>query len=156
MMKVLSSVRMPGRSSRILGLIIAASTVAVVASAIVSDDVSFTTVLPVFAILLLAFVAVIALRVEISTDSAAVRIRLRPFYAKQLPAQSIVSVTQESDTGVAEGYGYRILGKDRRGLLVGGPSIKIETAQKTWVISCEDPAEVSRVLNEAINKFQDR
>lgn len=123
---------MTARSSRILGLVIAVAAVAVVAPAIVSNDTSFTSVLSVLALLLVAFVTLFALRVEISTNSDMVRIRLRPFYAKQLPVQNIVGGAVESQTGVGQGYGYRALGKDRRGLLVGGPSIKIETAQKSW------------------------
>lgn len=151
-MNMLSSARLSGKTVNILGIILAAAIFAVVLPAGLSQDVSILAILPVLLILIAAFALVFTMRAEIATDSENVQIRLQPLYTKRLPPEEILRVAPSTDTAVVQGYGYRVLGNDMRGLLVGGPSIKIETPEKTWVVSCADPDAVSEQLSDIINK----
>lgn len=49
----------------------------------------------------------------------------------------ILSVEEGPETGVAEGAGYRIL-PGKVGLLVGGPSVEVRDARKTYLLSVRD------------------
>lgn len=46
----------------------------------------------------------------------------------------------------APGYGYKFLQDGARGLVTGGPTVTIVTAERTWVVTAEDQDAVVAAL----------
>ncbi|WIM68147.1 hypothetical protein QP027_01745 [Corynebacterium breve] len=63
-----------------------------------------------------------------------------------LPASSIKGVTLGPTTGLKEGAGIRFIG-NAEGLIVGGPTIKIERTTAPYLVSMANPDEAIAAIN---------
>lgn len=153
-MSVVSSVGLSRRAMLVMGGIFVLTLLTIIGTLMAVQEPSLVIVLSVLAPTVAAFVLVFALRTEIAIDTHTIRLRMLPIYTKHLAAQDILSVQPAAFTGSLEGFGYRVLGKDRRGLLVGGPSIEITTSERTWIVSCHHPDQIVKTLQTALQNAQ--
>lgn len=91
----------------------------------------------------LALVAVIGAavafsRVRIIASDTDLSARCMGIFHVSFAWDEILSVQEGPETGVLEGAGYRILPGGKVGLLVGGPSVEVRDARKTYLLSVSD------------------
>ncbi|MCA4133990.1 hypothetical protein [Arthrobacter sp. M4] len=91
------------------------------------------------AVILIFTMPVLYMRVVLNTTEESVIVRCLPLYSVTIPRADIVSTAIGSETGMAHGFGFRYLGPNIRGVLVGGPTILLQTARRRWIISVVDP-----------------
>ncbi|MCX2748992.1 hypothetical protein OOZ51_14380 [Arthrobacter sp. MI7-26] len=148
---VISEARLARDSKGLIWGIVGASTIVIVISAQVGG-----ILLP--GLLIAAGIAALAWLILRMTVSVAVTeenivLRCKPFYSTAIPLSDLSVVTRAPDTSLSEGYGLRILSKNTRGLLVGGPAVALETASRRWIISAADPeGAVVRIRVQTTNK----
>ena len=146
-MRLVSSAKVQGGLGRVLtGVTGSAALLVFLLAVFTLTGWSLIAALGIVALLGLALLAVRMLRAEITVDADTVGLRLRPLRTVSLDRKTIRSAAASSDTSLAEGFGYRVLGKKRRGLLVGGPCIEVETDEITWVVSCAEPATAAEAI----------
>lgn len=148
-MRLVSSAKVQGGLGRVLtGVTGSAALLVFLLAVFTLTGWSLIAALGIVALLGLALLAVRMLRAEITVDADTVVfvLRLRPLRTVSLDRKTIRSAAASSDTSLAEGFGYRVLGKKRRGLLVGGPCIEVETDEITWVVSCAEPATAAEAI----------
>lgn len=147
-MSLVSSVKVQGGHARVLTGVVGSAALLVFLMAIFTlRGWSLIAAMGIVVLLGLALLAVRTIRAEINVDANQLVLRLRPLRTVSLERSDIRSVFASSDSSVAEGFGYRVLGKNRRGLLVGGPCVEIKTDEITWVVSCAEPARVAEVIS---------
>lgn len=148
-MRTVSSVGLE-RSGRVLLLAVTALAILVVGGlAWVSGPGSgaFVLLILVGIVTVVPAASTMAMRAEILRDEAGdVELRLRPLVRKRLPAESILSVEPTDRWTFAPGYGYKFLQDGARGLVTGGPTVTIVTAERTWVVTAEDQDAVVAAL----------
>ncbi len=71
-----------------------------------------------------------------------------PFYSTDVSISAIVAVTTAEDTSLSDGYGFRVMGKNTRGLLVGGPAVTLETNNRRWIVSTAHPDVVTSAIRD--------
>ena len=147
-MRRISSVGLKGLPLQLISgiLFVAAAAVAVMGAATLQGmDLLLSLLLS--AAMLLGAATLRCARVTIDVRTTELVIAFRPFLSRRLPLSDVVSVAASPATSLGEGFGYRILGKGQRGLLVGGPSITVRTTSRAWVVSTENPTAVTRILS---------
>ncbi|WP_218220007.1 hypothetical protein [Nesterenkonia sp. Act20] len=97
--------------------------------------------------------AVAFLRVKISAAEDGLHASCMRIFRVSFRWAEITAVEEGRETGVLEGAGYRVLPGGRVGLLVGGPTLEIRDARRSYVLSVADPesviTEVRRRLDAA-------
>lgn len=147
-MSLVSSVKVQGGYAHVFTGIVGSAALFVFLMAVFTlSGWSLVAALGIVAFLGLALLAVRMLRSEISVNADKVVLRLRPLRTVSLNRDEIRSVAASSDTSLAEGFGYRVLGKKRRGLLVGGPCVEVKTDEITWIVSCAEPAVTAATIS---------
>ena len=151
-MRRLSSVGIMRRPFRLAGgiLFLAAAAVAVAGVATLQGTDLLLSLL-LSAALLLGVVALRRARVTIDVSTTELVIAFRPFLSRRLPLSQVVSVTASPSTSLVQGFGYRILGRNRRGLLVGGPTVTVHTVERAWIVSTDSPVDVTDVLGRQLS-----
>ena len=147
-MSLVSSVKVQWGQARVLTGVVGSAALLVLLMAVFTlKGRSLIAALGIVALLGLVLLAVQMLRTEISVDADKVVLRLRPLCSVSLARHQIRSAAASNDTSLAEGLGYRVLGKKRRGLPVGGPCVEVKTNKITWVVSCAEPASVAEAIS---------
>ncbi len=96
---------------------------------------------------------IVGMTVSITVTEEKIVLRCEPFYSTAIPISDLSAITRAPDTSLSEGYGLRILRKNTRGLLVGGPAVALEAASRRWVISAAHPEDVvSKIRAQMANK----
>ncbi|WP_155838747.1 hypothetical protein [Arthrobacter castelli] len=65
--------------------------------------------------------------VVVQIDQGIVSLKCTRFFRATFPVHDVVAITNGSPVFTG-GYGYRILGKNHRGFIVGGPQVTLELA----------------------------
>lgn len=155
-MSTISSVRIGGGHRRLLVSVVVGAALVVSLTAIVSlEGVDLAVALALVILFLAVLALLLAVRAEIRLNEKALIILLRPVMSRTIPLAQVRDVAPTSDTSGAEGFGYRNLGRNRRGLLVGGPSVEITTPEKSWVVSCENALRTAELLKDQSRKRRD-
>lgn len=150
-MRRISSTGITGLPVQVLtGILLAAALATAVPAALSLRGTDLVIALLIVTAILLSIAALRIARVTIDVSATEVVIAFRPFFSRRLILSELTSVAVSHTTSAAEGFGYRILGKNQRGLLVGGPTITIGTPERTWVVSVDNPAEVIEILNAQV------
>ena len=145
---VISEAGLPGSSKGLIWGIVGASVMVLVVSALVSG-----IVLP--GLLMVAGIAaltclIVRMTVSIAIDEEKIVLRCAPFYSTEVSISDVLAITTAPDTSLSAGYGYRIMGKNTRGLLVGGPAVALETNNRRWIVSTAHPQEVISIIQDQI------
>ncbi len=146
-MKRLSCARLPRGAAQIIGMMIFGSALMVFLVALLTlsgSDLVLGLILAV--IILLTGLPVVRMRVLLDINDQEILIQCWPLLRVKVRISDICSAEPMPPTGVAEGFGYRILGRKRRGILVGGPCILLRCTDLTWIISVEDAVAVSEAI----------
>lgn len=92
-------------------------------------------------------------RVRIIASDAGLSARCMGIFHVSFAWDEILAVQEGPETGVLEGAGYRLLPGGKVGLLVGGPSVEVRDAGKTYLLSVSDSQqtvqEIRRHLSDA-------
>lgn len=104
--------------------------------------------LSVLALVALIDVAALLSRVTITADDDGLSARCMWIFRVNFAWSEILAVEEGPETGVSQGAGYRILPGGKVGLLVGGPSVEVRDARKTYLLSVRD----SRAAAEEIRR----
>jgi hypothetical protein len=145
---VISEAQLAGRSKGLIWGIVGASVVVLLVSAMVSG-----ILLPglVIASSIVALTwAIVRVTVSITISEEKIVLRCAPFYSTEVPISDVLAVTGADDTSLSDGYGFRVLGKNTRGLLVGGPAAAFETNNRRWIVSTAHPEEVVSTIQDQI------
>ena len=146
-MRRISSVGIKGLPLQLIsGILLAAAMAVAVMGVVTLQGMDLLLSLLLSAAMLLGVVTLRCARVTIDVSTTERVIAFRPFLSRRLPLSDIVSVVASPATSLEEGFGYRIMGKEQRGLLVGGPTITVRTTHRVWVVSADNPAAVTRIL----------
>lgn len=149
-METVSSTGIEGGHRRVVTGVVGASALLVSLTAVFSlDGASLLAAMGIVALLLAVLMLVRVVRAEIAIGAVGVELRLRPFYCKAIPFQDVLGAAVSTDTSVAEGFGYRYLGDNRRGLLVGGSCVEIATQGGAWVVSCREADRIAGLIARA-------
>ena len=95
---------------------------------------------------------VLSMKVSIGIHNEQLIVRCEPFYTARMQLSEVLGATTAGETTLAEGFGVRMLGNGSRGVLVGGPSVALETRSRKWVISSESPEAVAKAINSLITR----
>ncbi|MGM7775433.1 hypothetical protein ACSVHC_05350 [Arthrobacter sp. KNU-44] len=90
--------------------------------------------------------AIVRMTVSIAITEEKIVLRLAPFYSTEMSISDVVAVAGVPETTLADGYGFRIMGKNTRGLLVGGPAVALETKTRRWIVSTAHPEEITSAI----------
>ncbi|UKA63763.1 hypothetical protein [Arthrobacter sp. FW306-04-A] len=137
---VISEARLARDSKGLIWGIVSASTIVIVISA-QAGGILLPGLLIAAGIVALTWL-IVRMTVSIAVTEEKIVLRCAPFYSTTIPLSDLSAVTRASDTSLSEGYGIRVLGKNTRGVLVGGPAVVLETASHRWIISAADPEDV--------------
>ncbi|WP_284751799.1 hypothetical protein [Arthrobacter sp. efr-133-R2A-120] len=143
---VISEARLAGSSKSLIWGIVGASVMVLVVSALVSG-----IVLPglLVAAGIVAFTwAIVRMTVSIAVAGEKIVLSCKPFYSTEVSISDVLAVTTAPETSLAVGYGFRVMGKNTRGLLVGGPSIALETNNRRWIVSTARPEDVTSAIRD--------
>lgn len=102
--------------------------------------------LSVLALMLLVGAGVGVSRVKITASQEGLAARCMGIFHVDFAWSEILSVEAGPETGVLEGAGYRLLPGGRVGLLVGGPTVEVRDARKTYLLSVQDPQAVAEEI----------
>jgi hypothetical protein len=87
----------------------------------------------------LVFVWALRMSARIRFEDAGLSVRVAGLFSTKIAYRDITAVTTGPSTGLGEGMGLRILPGGGTGYLVGGPTIRIQTASGWLLVSCADP-----------------
>lgn len=102
--------------------------------------------LGMLALLMVVGVALGSSRVTITAGDEGLTARCMGIFHVDFAWSEILSVEAGPETGVLEGAGYRLLPGGRVGLLIGGPTVEVRDARKTYLLSGEDPQAVAEEI----------
>lgn len=154
-MKRISSVGIRGTHTRLLaGILLASALVTAVLAAASLRGVDLIIAVIVAALIASSVIIIYLVKVTIDVSDSEVVIAFRPGFTRKLALNEITSVTSSPPTSLQEGFGYRILGHNRRGFLVGGPSITICASGRTWVISTANASQTIEYLSAQLLERQ--
>ncbi|MDQ0029686.1 hypothetical protein [Arthrobacter bambusae] len=145
---VISEAHLARRSKGLIWGIVGASVVVVVVSAMVSGIVLPGLVLAA-GIVALTW-AIVRATVSVAITGEKIVLRCAPFYSTEVPISDVLAVTTAEDTTLSDGYGFQVMGKNTRGLLVGGPAVAFETNNRRWIVSTAHPEEVASTIQDQI------
>lgn len=98
------------------------------------------------ALLVVITLAVALMRVTITVDDDGVHGRCLGIFRMHFRWGEITAVEEGDSTGVLAGAGYRILADGSVGLLVGGPTVRLHTSRRHYLLSASEPqAVISRI-----------
>lgn len=144
---VISEARLEGRSKVLIWGIVGAAVVVLVVSAMVSGILLPGLVMTVGIVALTWAIVRMTASIEIAEEK--IVLRCAPFYSTEVLISDVASVNPASETSLADGYGFRVMGRNTRGLLVGGPAVALKTKNREWIVSTADPEKVvSTILNQ--------
>ncbi|GAA5189762.1 hypothetical protein GCM10023346_05200 [Arthrobacter gyeryongensis] len=143
---VISEARLAGRSKVLIWGIVGASVIVLVVSALVSG-ILLPGLLMAAGILAITC-AIVRLTVSIAIAEEKIVLRCAPFYSTKISTSDVVAVGPAPDTSLADGYGFRLMGKNTRGLLVGGRAVALETKTRRWIVSTAHPQEVTSAIRD--------
>ena len=146
-MRRISSMGIRGSNFRLVCGILFAAAVGVALMAVFSlQEADLLIALVVAAALFMCIIVLRLVKVTIDVSATHMIIAFRPFFSRRLALSDVMSVTVSPTTSAGEGFGYRVLGKNQRGLLAGGPSVTIHTSDRVWVVSSSNPKAVTAVI----------
>ncbi|WAH98849.1 hypothetical protein [Arthrobacter sp. MMS18-M83] len=145
---VISEARLARDSKGLIWGIAGASTIVIVISA-QAGGILLPGLLIAAGIVALTWL-ILRMTVSIAITDEKIVLRCEPFYLTAIPLSDLSAVTRAPDTSLSEGYGIRVLGRNIRGVLVGGPAVALETASRRWIISAADPEEVLAIIQAQI------
>ncbi|MFF2298636.1 hypothetical protein [Arthrobacter sp. NPDC058127] len=90
----------------------------------------------------------VRMTVSIAIADEKIVLSCKPFYSIEVSISDVLAVTTAPDTSLSDGYGLRVMGKNTRGLLVGGPSIALETNNRRWIVSTARPEDVTSAIRD--------
>jgi hypothetical protein len=93
---------------------------------------------------------IVRMTVSIAIAEEKIVVRCVPFYSTEIPISDVLAVTTAPDTSLSEGYGIRVMGRNTRGVLVGGTAVALETANRRWIISATQPKDVVSTIQDQI------
>ncbi|MHC6219832.1 hypothetical protein [Arthrobacter sp. MMS24-S77] len=137
---VISEARLARDSKGLIWGIVGASAIVIVISA-QAGGILLPGLLVAASIVALTWL-IVRMTVSIAIKEEKIVLRCEPFYSTAILLSDLSAVTRAPDTSLSEGYGIRVLGKNTRGVLVGGPAVALETASRRWIISAADPEDV--------------
>ena len=143
---VISEARLADHTKGLIWGIVSASVMVLIVSALVSD-----ILVPglLIAAGILAFTwTVVRITVSIVVAEEKIVLRCAPFYSTEVPISDVVAVATAPDTSLSDGYGFRVMGKNSRGLLVGGGAVALETKNRRWIVSTGHPEKVAAALRD--------
>ena len=141
---VISEKRIGRRDKGVVWGVAASAAAVVFVSAYVGAK--FWAGLLVAGLVVLLTALVLSIRVVLERTEDFVVIRCLPFYTAKIRNPEILAVLRGTETTLVQGFGVRHLGRATRGVLVGGPTVVLETAKLRWVISVTDPDQaISRI-----------
>jgi hypothetical protein len=143
---VISDARLARRPKGLIWGIVGASVIIVVMSAHAGGILSAGVLIAV-GILALTWL-IVRMTVSIAVTENEIVVRCEPFYSAAIPLSDVSAVTTASDTSLHEGCGIRVLGKNTRGVPVGGPAVVFETSNRRWIISASHPEEVASTIRD--------
>ncbi|MHA7167113.1 hypothetical protein ACX801_02990 [Arthrobacter bambusae] len=143
---VVSEARLARRSKGLIWGIVGASVIVLVVSALVSGIV-LPGLLIAAGIVALTW-TIVRMTVSIATAGEKIVLRCTPFYSTEISISDILAVTTAPNTSLSEGYGFRLIGKNTRGLLVGGPAVALETSNRRWIVSAARPEDVTSAIRD--------
>lgn len=147
-MKRVSSVGIRGPHARLLtGILFAPALTIAVPAAVSLQGLDLLIAIVIVALIVLSIIFIYLMKVTIDVSDTEVVVAFRPFFVRKLALDDITTVTFSPPTSLQEGFGYRILENNQRGLLVGGPSIAICTSGRTWVVSTANPSQAIEYLS---------
>ncbi|MGP4033486.1 hypothetical protein [Pseudarthrobacter sp. 1C304] len=91
-------------------------------------------------VMALVFVSALRMSARIRFEDAGLSVRVAGLFSTTIAYREITTVATGPSTGLREGMGLRILPGGGTGYLVGGPTIRIQTAGAWLLVSCADPA----------------
>lgn len=90
-------------------------------------------------VMALVFVSALRMSARIRCEDASLSVRVAGLFSTKIAYREITAVTTGPSTGLREGMGLRILPGGGTGYLVGGPTVRIQTASGWLLVSCADP-----------------
>ena len=145
---VISEARLAARPKGLIWGIVAASVIVIVISA-QAGGILLPGLLAALGVVALTWL-IVRMNVSIAVTEESIVVRCEPFYTTEIPVSEVSAITTGPVTSISEGYGIRVLGKNSRGVLVGGPAVALETANRRWVISAAHPEEVVSIIRNHV------
>lgn len=145
---VISEARLAGRSKNLIWGIVGASVIVLILPAVASG-ILLPGLLMTSGIVALTW-TIVRMTVSIAMTDEKIVLRLAPFYSTEISILDVVAVSTAPDTSLTDGYGFRIMGKNTRGLLAGGPAVALETKTRRWIVSTAHPEEVVSTIQDQI------
>lgn len=152
---IISHKRLSVRSGKTLWWVIATTLILTTILNLVFARSLFSLLISILAIIVAIGVTLLLVRsleVVIEAQGDHLVLRVPWLYKKKISITEIVSVEVGPETSLVEGYGIRYLGKNRRGLLVGGPSLSITTSSRQILVSCDDPKLLVQTIENIIRQ----
>lgn len=147
---MMSEARLADGPKGVIWGVVTASLLVVVVSAH-AGDILLTGFVIAAGIFALTWILV-GLSVSIAVAEDNIVVRCTAFYSTMIPISDVLAVGTARDTALSDGYGIRILGKNTRGLLVGGPAVFLETTNRRWNISTPDPDRGASAIQRAMGR----
>ena len=91
-------------------------------------------------VMALVFVSALRMSARIQFEDAGLSVRVAGLFSTKIAYREITAVATGPSTGLREGMGLRLLPGGVTGYLVGGPTLRIQTANGWLLVSCADPA----------------
>ncbi|WP_311213592.1 MULTISPECIES: hypothetical protein [unclassified Arthrobacter] len=151
---VISEARISRGSQKVIASVVGLLCFFIIATAIPSGVLLISAVL--VAVIALLTVSVLRISVTIEATGQNLVVRCRPFYSRTITLEDIIDASPAPSSSMTEGFGVRYLGQRTWGLLVGGPTIVLETPQRTWLISTPDPEAAATAVLAHVGKMRDR
>ncbi len=86
--------------------------------------------------------------VSIAIAEEKIVLRCARFYSTEMSISDVLAVTAAQHTSLSDGYGFRVMGKNTRGLLVGGGAVALETENRRWIVSTAHPEKVTSAVRD--------
>ncbi|WP_308606644.1 hypothetical protein [uncultured Corynebacterium sp.] len=93
------------------------------------------------ALVIVATVACIMMRVKIGVSDDAVVVSVLGIFRKRIPLSDITGASVGPETGLKEGAGPRVV-DGAPAYIVSGPTVRIELGRSSFIASAKDPEEV--------------
>ena len=93
------------------------------------------------ALVIVATVACILMRVKIGVSDDAVVVSVLGIFTKRIPLSDITGASVGPETGLTEGAGPRVV-DDSPAYIVSGPTVRIELGRSSLIASAKNPEEV--------------